>query len=804
VDNAIEWQQIFFLGSLLASLSLAFIVVISEAKAIKNSTLCLLGLGATTYMCWLRLRKSSNSILALAISFTTYLWYPYTVNQFFLSANIISAIGRSLGTDIKPKAAPYEDLKLNEDNIRLISIHPADERTPPLVLTLSCVALKSCEGKYIALSYSWKRDKREKKGDKKRKRECGRGKEEDKSCEVKPPVTIYGPNKKLMNIKIQANLRNALIQLRQDKNLWIWADAVCINQGDATEKALQFRRMFDIYKHAMKVIVWLGVEMDKSDEVMRALKEPDGALLKYNRQDYKNLEETMRYAIDRFLARRYWQRTWIVQEIAAGKEVFVYCGPHQIPWRNMRNLGLEWHFKTERLKMEKDMHYKHFPPVSLIREIRENWSPRYDQKKKLSLLQGLAKTSYAKATNTHDKVYALEGLVRFEEFYEQADIKKPTDDLCLEMTRQAIRRSGNIDIILLGPKVHYHSGLPSWCPDYFHFATDSPEDALVEYLSGEQTYRCGAKQSKWGTTMDSWYDTERLMSLKEDSRVLNVNGVYVGNITALGCTMSEDGRDLQPPPTSQIMEGIDDRTGPNQNLRDLLEKLLLFFVQTKDEKSLPPPQSTSPIKDSVDDVTSREWQGQYVHDVLEQLLLLYSPKYNDPPAYLSLLAGWPLRYGFLQLGLAKEATAREKTDHVWKWLHNNMQLSIHQHPLSYYTRTVEANRHRLNPITLYNLARGIIDDTLAPDVLLPIHTLLSEGLRLMAVSGSNQYIGLVHPRARLGDHVYLLQGCSMPIVLRRSSADKEFTVVGYAYVGGGVMEGHKWEATKQLDTISLI
>ncbi|KAF2849384.1 hypothetical protein T440DRAFT_351007, partial [Plenodomus tracheiphilus IPT5] len=38
----------------------------------------------------------------------------------------------------------------------------------------------------------------------------------------------------------------------------LWADAVCINQQDQEEKALQIPRMVDIFRSASKVVAWLG------------------------------------------------------------------------------------------------------------------------------------------------------------------------------------------------------------------------------------------------------------------------------------------------------------------------------------------------------------------------------------------------------------------------------------------------------------------------------------------------------------------------------------------------------------------
>lgn len=67
-------------------------------------------------------------------------------------------------------------------------------------------------------------------------------------------------------IQIKSNLAAALRRLRcPDKERALWADAICINQKDLSEKASQVPIMREIYANARQVIVWLGegAEVDK-------------------------------------------------------------------------------------------------------------------------------------------------------------------------------------------------------------------------------------------------------------------------------------------------------------------------------------------------------------------------------------------------------------------------------------------------------------------------------------------------------------------------------------------------------------
>lgn len=77
--------------------------------------------------------------------------------------------------------------------------------------------------------------------------------------------------------------------------------------------------------------------------------------------------------------------------------------------------------------------------------------------------------------------------------------------------------------------------------------------------------------------------------------------------------------------------------------------------------------------------------------------------------------------------------------------------------------------------------------------------LYDEDLRL--VTTETKEIGWVQPHAQPGDKIWLLQGCTTPVVLRRvpgsgggtgeGQAAWKYTVVGYAYFSN-YMDGQKW------------
>ncbi|CAL8575172.1 hypothetical protein XPA_001113 [Xanthoria parietina] len=119
----------------------------------------------------------------------------------------------------------------------------------------------------------------------------------------------------------------------------IWVDAVCINQNDHVEKGHQVAKMAQIYARARRVIVWLGEDENGSEMAMQLLQEyaiafPDvrdesKARVCRVRDRLQFLQgqnkQTWSALIDLF-DRPYFKRRWILQELASGKSVDVFCG----------------------------------------------------------------------------------------------------------------------------------------------------------------------------------------------------------------------------------------------------------------------------------------------------------------------------------------------------------------------------------------------------------------------------------------------------------------------------------------------
>jgi len=174
-------------------------------------------------------------------------------------------------------------------------------------------------GDYVALSYTWGNP------------DCTR------------TIIVNG-----QEVIVRSNLEAALRVLREKEPIRmgfaIWIDALCINQDDMPERNEEVKRMRKIYKQARDVVVWLGEEGNDSAQAMRLLKILAKSVADGTDRNLGNtLRETPNFlghgswrALCQLMERPYWDRLWIMQEIAMGGEhTAILCGKDTVSWSEL-------------------------------------------------------------------------------------------------------------------------------------------------------------------------------------------------------------------------------------------------------------------------------------------------------------------------------------------------------------------------------------------------------------------------------------------------------------------------------------
>lgn len=126
----------------------------------------------------------------------------------------------------------------------------------------------------------------------------------------------------------------------------LWVDAICIRQQDLLEREYEVKRMRHIYQNAKDVVAWLGPEDESSNSVLDLVNSLSGlwregheaALEKTLVQELKLRGDQVWQALSDFMNRRYWNRLWVIQELAMGNSSTpMLCGSRIATWEDLHN-----------------------------------------------------------------------------------------------------------------------------------------------------------------------------------------------------------------------------------------------------------------------------------------------------------------------------------------------------------------------------------------------------------------------------------------------------------------------------------
>jgi hypothetical protein len=234
----------------------------------------------------------------------------------------------------KPEDFAYSD-QLARDSIRLLQLLPCKVLNDPLELQILTYPINE-PPPYVALSYTW-----------------GPPGDEIPAYTIADKIPVLLNERKLL---VFPNLFHALKRIRGAWNFkkgpqHIWIDALCINQDDTSERASQVTIMDQIFQRASYTIVWLGESDNHTLQAMRLVKvlsqiPPDPAdearekalraigISPYSDERiYMDMEPWQPWMT--LLARRWFSRLWIVQEIVLSKNMVVQVGGVFVEWADL-------------------------------------------------------------------------------------------------------------------------------------------------------------------------------------------------------------------------------------------------------------------------------------------------------------------------------------------------------------------------------------------------------------------------------------------------------------------------------------
>lgn len=337
--------------------------------------------------------------------------------------------------------------ELSDGQIRLLHLAPGSA-TEDLHGRLEVVNIRD-PGDYTALSYAW---------------------------------GTRTPDKKLhlpVPLSITPTLWSALCRVRShSETLRVWADAICINQNDASEKAKQVMAMKMIFQHARLVVVDLGEEGGGSEALLPKLsavptirnlrKYPLGTILPLS--SLSENEQT-RDSLIKLLERNWFKRCWIFQEVIVASEIDIMCGTWRQPWQALLFMTMALDFRGE--KGHASYHRSELERIRARVLQMNNMRARFKRKDEITLETVLFHNRYSKASDPRDHVYALLGLCGLErEVQLQVDYTEHSSATFLRYGQYIIQHGSALRLLYLNQPSLQRDDLPSWLCDWSRTADE--------------------------------------------------------------------------------------------------------------------------------------------------------------------------------------------------------------------------------------------------------------------------------------------------------------------------------------------
>lgn len=348
-------------------------------------------------------------------------------------------------------------------------------------------------------------------------------------------------------LEVTSNLNLALLRLRNNAphiTRTLWIDQLCINQANTDERNQQVSLMGDIYRKARQVDVWLGEEDDETaiglsllPKLLAAFREGsgDGDDLDdevpdlYTKFGLPFIRSARWTAFAQLFARPYFRRMWVVQEVALGSKVIVYCGSHSVNWEDLAKSGLclLTDFTNRPIEAHK--------VIQIIRAYRK----QKIESNESELIDFLFNSYNLQCFDPRDKIYGMLGLVTGG-----LDIK-PNYHLSVHkvytsFTKNMMVRGSSLAILcnVLHPKCL--EGLPSWVPDW------------TAITAVRQSF--GSRTPKHRNTAAAY--EKAVIRFSADEQEVYLKGTVVGTVRAIGSVMPESSPDQVLPEWEGLAQSV--------------------------------------------------------------------------------------------------------------------------------------------------------------------------------------------------------------------------------------------------------
>ncbi len=658
-------------------------------------------------------------------------------------------------------SSPYPDTRLPSRNstIRLLQIDRHDKSSIAAQLGQISLDSKECPD-FVTISYVWGESR----------------------PESRVNIVVNG-----IKFPVAPSISPILELIRDHADFkkiqWVWIDGICINQEDTIEKNVQVEMMGRIYSRYKMTVAWLGKAETDTAAAMEMLADLSHRekMLRKDRNDGKprmppaDLRQPDKWRpLRRFFSMPWWKRVWTLQEFILARNLRFYWGDKSIDRRKLMGaVHAIWLCNPE----DHLIPWEVWRPAWSRRRLYQWHMNRHESGKK-SLLAWMAYNSAAELSDHRDRVYAVFDLAREED---RELVGKPNyeDDntvavLYRNLVTSWVQKHKSLDIICFSQLFNRHQRVgnaalaenwPSWVPNW-----TTPIDTFVVPLmvsqSGKMTMGSPRPLETQVQEEVAVYaasgDRAPVVRFTSDRNELPCEGVFIDTIDGLGgMTHTEE----------HVRSSLVQSTSP---------KNITPSGAAYDNNSLDPCHESSASKQLLDDIARC-----LVLDRKNRLLGPTAP-INRFREDFQLLAAAAVRGHKLGHSPARKAFPR--------WFEHNKSLLIRGHTLEEWCKAmpIPTKEEKSTYDSPDSFATRALDTT----------GLYRMSLRL--VTTYQGFVGMAPMRARDGDSVCVLYGCSVPVILRKHNhGNGAWELIGECYLHG-FMNGEVLNSGRLTEEFTLL
>ncbi|KAI0515447.1 HET-domain-containing protein [Xylaria bambusicola] len=300
--------------------------------------------------------------------------------------------------------------------------------------------------------------------------------------------SITFSNSPLSSLPLSQTLHDLFKELQaRNERRALWIDALCIDQGNAAERAAQVAMMDRVFSSARRVMVWLGPSTPETHEAFQFVNSkqhlscptgwdsvPDA--------DIDDLRAGLESVLSAILARPWFRRIWVVQEAALNRSVQVVCGSDSTGIGALQSCVLAlWKFAVDWEPFDVEPTVLGLWCVTRLLAIRDEFLERGSVR-----IEKLLQQAYCcDCTDQRDAVFAFLGLADKQLALPAPDYTVPIGDepeyaaavdrVYYDTAVALLCHGPSLDALALaGITLSHRSGVPSWVPDLRYVCFEDP------------------------------------------------------------------------------------------------------------------------------------------------------------------------------------------------------------------------------------------------------------------------------------------------------------------------------------------